>query len=93
MQTKIRDVPIEFIKGEDYCRWKGALMNDQTCKKLFKIEYGEIIEGENYILIGSTLFCSSFKGFIKDLQKIIKGSKPLIAQNLIYEVTNIAFTV
>ena len=46
---------IEFVKGEEFCRWNGVLMNVENHRKLFGVDY-EIFVEDGYIDDGDTIY-------------------------------------
>lgn len=47
--------PIQFVKGENFCRWRGE--STENCLDLFGVEEPTILEEtENYIQIGTVLY-------------------------------------
>jgi hypothetical protein len=47
---------ITFNSDEKTCRWNGILMDDETCRRLFGVDYEDEFLGDTYIQYGDTLY-------------------------------------
>jgi hypothetical protein len=70
---------ITFNLEEDYCRWNGILMDDETCTLLFGTTFEDLHEGDTYYFRDMTIYAKNnfskkevlsdfFNDYVKDTQ-------------------------
>lgn len=84
---------IEFIDGENWCRWNGTLMSPEKCIELFGVD-GEIEtnDDETIIIYEDTIYTNKLISeiilFLGEVHKADKPADPILTQgyvNYLYE--------